>query len=287
MTIVTLSSSTPSKVKSRGRRRSSLSSVINPYTVQLCILSVLLGLSFSLLFLIEKDPFSTRPRENRHQTQTLTIDVTSDWPKGWKKMSFDEIWNELQCSPIRNDSNKPLPTLEEWTTMRDTFTRVVDPSLVFNDPVPPTLGYSFDKDKPIQPPFYAKISPGKGRGLFASRRIEKGELVHRGGTESDVIFPDGEKWRRYIFSLPRKLGCSIADWNWTQQLQHDGPLRMIVNLNIAALMNTGGLSWGIRPNVSPRDNISFKFYATKDIEKDEEILMDYDVFETNWVEVGL
>ena len=127
--------------------------------------------------------------------------------------------------------NKPLPTLDDWNFLRQTYKEIVvdDDDTTSKllpweeDLVPPTLGYSFgggDEDgddeeekkrHPIPPPYYAKLSPGKGRGLFASHFIPKGSLVHD-GTISDVIFPSAHKFREYIFSLPRNYACDAAEW---------------------------------------------------------------------------
>jgi len=227
------------------------------------------------------------------------------WPAGWERMSFDFIWNVMDCAPLRDDPYKPLPTLEDWTTMREVYTQVVEPALKFLDPIPPTKGYTYEKSEDgeaLPPPYYARTSPGKGRGLFATRNIKEGELVHRGGHESDVVFPDGVSWRRYVFTLPNRLACTISDWNWTQRLEDGGPLRMIVNLNvsdlllccsptcslsepffpilpvhssprqIAAMMNSGGYG-AEEANVLPRDPTSFEYYATRNIAEGEEILM--------------
>ena len=164
----------------------------------------------------------------------INTDETT-WPTDWEWMPYDYIWNVLDCAPLRDDPNKPLPTIEDWTTMREVYTQVVEPAKKFLDPIPPTMGYTYGKSEDgeaLPPPYYARTSPGKGRGLFASRNIKRGEVVHRGGHESDVVFPDGMSWRRYIFTLPNRLACSISDWNWTQRLEDGGPLRMIVNLNV-------------------------------------------------------
>jgi len=221
-------------------------------------------------------------------SDSINADETT-WPVGWERMSFDYIWNVMDCAPLRDDPNKPLPTIEDWTTMREVYTQVVDTAKTFVDPIPPTMGYTYGKSEDgeaLPPPYHARTSPGKGRGLFASRNIKMGELVHRGGHESDVVFPDGMSWRRYVLTLPNRLACTIADWNWTQRLEDGGPLRMIVNLNIAAMMNSGGYG-ADEANVLPRNPTSFEYYATRDIAEGEEILMDYKSFETNWAGVGL
>jgi hypothetical protein len=40
-------------------------------------------------------------------------------------------------------------------------------------------------------------------------------------------------------------------------------------------------------NVNPLSSISSLFYALRDIKKGEELLTDYDVYDTVWEEVGL
>ena len=74
--------------------------------------------------------------------------------------------------------------------MRRNFVSTVDAGAVFDDPVPPTVGYTLD-GRGAQP-YYPKLSKGMGRGLFASRDISKGEIIHR-GARSDIISPDGSE----------------------------------------------------------------------------------------------
>ena len=213
----------------------------------------------------------------------------SDFPDGWERYSYNDIRNYFNCWERSKDNNKPLPTLEDWQLMRDTYTQVVDNTKRWDDdPVPPTLGYSLKKGIPVPPPYYAKLSHGKGRGLFASRDIEKGELVHV-GYHSDVIFPSPIAWRKFVFSLPPPFACDQTDWHWMQRLEEGGPYRLIGSLNISSLMNSGGIEFGPgrMPNLLPSSSTSGDFYATKDIEKGEEILTDYDAYTTNWKLVGL
>jgi hypothetical protein len=175
--------------------------------------------------------------------------------------------------------NKPLPSLDDWNFLRRTYTQIVDNAIKpWNDDlIPPTLGYSILPGVPVPPPYYAKHSPGKGRGLFASRFIPKGELVHD-GTVSEVIFPNAMKFREFVFSLPRDYACDAAEWVWMQQLEKDGGYHLLMGINISALMNSGGADWGDKKsktvNAVPENEYSGKFYATRDIEEGEEILTE-------------
>eukprot|EP00574_Skeletonema_japonicum_P001032 CAMPEP_0201741814 /NCGR_PEP_ID=MMETSP0593-20130828/47002_1 /ASSEMBLY_ACC=CAM_ASM_000672 /TAXON_ID=267983 /ORGANISM="Skeletonema japonicum, Strain CCMP2506" /LENGTH=359 /DNA_ID=CAMNT_0048236153 /DNA_START=81 /DNA_END=1157 /DNA_ORIENTATION=- len=175
-----------------------------------------------------------------------------------------------------------------WESMLDAYNQVVDPAYKFDDEVPPTEGYRLNEDG--LPPYYAKLSPGKGRGLFASRDIQKGEIVHD-GTKSDVVFPNETSWKRFMFALPRKIACDQSEWTFTQQLEEDGPMRIVSSLNIAILMNQGNTLRDV--NVQPEDGngkpseYSSLFRAMKDIKIDEEILMNYGAYDTDFAAAGL
>lgn len=254
------------------------------------------------------------------------------FPPDWQSYTYRDIRWYFDCIPRSKDLNKALPTLDDWNLLRSTYTAVVDTSKYWDDdPILPTEGYSFDtvvrkvkkkkkkrkKDVEgtledgveveeeeeeeveveeivaIPPPYYAKQSKGKGRGLFASRNIQKGELVHNGDV-SDLIFPGtgsniAIKWKEFVFSLPRNLACDVTDWHWMQMKFEGDSYHMIGALDISILMNSGGTEFGpdMEPNVLPEDRYSGKQFALRDIMEGEEILTDYDAYYTNWREVGL
>jgi len=209
-------------------------------------------------------------------------------PKDWHLWGYYNFKDNFNCSGYLKDRTKPLPTMEYWETMLEAYNQVVDPTYKFDPDIPPTQGYRLNEDGP--PPYYAKLSPGKGRGLFASRDIQKGEIVHD-GNKSDVVFPDGLSWKRYMFALPRTLACDNAEWSFTQQFEEDGPMRVVSSLNIAILMNEGNTVKDV--NVQPEDGngkpseYSAVFYAMRDIKKDEEILMDYADYDTDYNAAGI
>jgi hypothetical protein len=197
--------------------------------------------------------------------------------RGWEKFGFHDIREHFACEDYSSNLEKPLPSLEDWEYLRNRYIEIVDKDAVFEDPVPPTEGYTFDENGP--PPYYA--SHGKrGRDLFASRDIKQGELIQ------DGEFPGGEAWRLYVFSLPRKRACDIADWSWTQKATTDGKYKLFSAMNISILLNGADSIYEV--NVKPSSSISSsRFYALRDIKKGEELLTDYDVYDTVWEEVGL
>eukprot|EP00574_Skeletonema_japonicum_P008801 CAMPEP_0201732160 /NCGR_PEP_ID=MMETSP0593-20130828/28067_1 /ASSEMBLY_ACC=CAM_ASM_000672 /TAXON_ID=267983 /ORGANISM="Skeletonema japonicum, Strain CCMP2506" /LENGTH=305 /DNA_ID=CAMNT_0048225083 /DNA_START=27 /DNA_END=944 /DNA_ORIENTATION=- len=222
------------------------------------------------------------------------------FPHGWESFTYHDIRDYFNCRERSNDNDKALPTLDEWNLLRQAYTLIVDDTQKWDDPIPPTQGYSFSHTSgssnnngvATPPPNYAKQSKGKGRGLFASRNITKGELVHN-GLLSDIIFPGygAIKWKEFVFSLPRDLACDCTDWHWMQIKHEDDDYHMVAALDISILMNSGGEEFGsdriMTPNVLPEDKYSGRQFAVRDIRKDEEILTDYDAYWTDWSEVGL
>ncbi|KAL7442908.1 hypothetical protein ACHAXH_009022 [Discostella pseudostelligera] len=201
-------------------------------------------------------------------------------PDGWEDYTFADIRNHFNCDEHAYDQNKPLPSLAEWTFLRKQMKLLVDPRLNLEDPVPPTQGYSLGNTG-APPPYYAQRSERKGRGLFASRDIKKGELV-QDGPHSFIVFPDALSFRRLVFALPRKSACDITEWAWHQELTPGGRLTIVVDTNTAALMNSSP-----EPNIAPKTDTDTKLYAVRDIRKGEEIYYDYNIYETDWSKVGL
>ena len=203
-------------------------------------------------------------------------------PNSWKTWGFKDFRKIYGCHDLPNHGTAALPNNEYWQILRDAYIEQVDNEYKFDDPIPPTEGYTLNENG--APPFYAGMAPGKGRGLFASRDIKKGELVHD-GTKGDVTFPDAMSFRRFLHGLPqRHHKCDVMQWCWTQKLEAGGPHVLLCELNISALMNGGG---GDGINVGPNNSTSRSFYAKKDIEKGKESLMNYRLVPGNWAAVGL
>lgn len=214
---------------------------------------------------------------------TADIYKNDDWQTWSRKKAKEKLkCRELQRELKRNGESQRLPSMEYWQAMRNAYIQEVDPTHVFDDPILPTEGYTLNESG--TQPFYAALSPGKGRGLFASRDIKKGELVHD-GAKADVSFPDGDSMRKFLHALPtREAACDVLQWAWTQQYEKNGPMMLLLEINIAILMNEGNTDEEV--NVLPKNKYSSKFYATRNIAKDEEILYDYSVYSTRWDKVG-
>lgn len=122
--------------------------------------------------------------------------------------------------------------------------------------------------------------------MFASRDIKFGELVHD-GIKCDIQFPsndDGMAWRRLVFNLPRNKACDVIDWSWTAQTEKGGKYKLFSAVDISVLCNGGNID---NFNINPNNDTSSQFYAIRDINKGEELLMFYDIYESVWEDVGL
>ena len=77
----------------------------------------------------------------------------------------------------------------------------------------------------------------------------------------------------------------MIDWTWTQKDKYDiEKYNIYSSMNIAILCN-GGNDKTI--NINANNDTSSKMYALRDIMKDEELLSDYEMYDTVWNRVGL
>jgi hypothetical protein len=220
------------------------------------------------------------------ETRNTGTKTWSKTPSNWESMTFDQLRSYYACHEHAHNPNKPLPTLEEWMFLKKQYRELVDDKAwILDSPVEPTMGFSHgtkDAYTNTPPPYYAgQSSDGKGRGLFASRSITKGELVHD-GPRSSVAFPNADSYRRLIINLPRNIACDVTEWAWTQRLAYGGEMKIVLDLNIAALMNSSE-----EPNIGPVNKYTTKMYALRDIGEGEEILHDYSVYTVEYEALGL
>ena len=103
-----------------------------------------------------------------------------------------------------HNRNKPLPTIKEWKVIKDAYLRYVDENQVFVESDKPDNGYNFDINEEL---CYAATGKN-GRGLFSTRDISKGELLHN-GQKTDLIFPNAKGFRQLVFNLPRDRACDV------------------------------------------------------------------------------
>jgi hypothetical protein len=67
--------------------------------------------------------------------------------------------------------------------------------------------------------------------------------------------------------------CDVMDWAWNRKLEENGPDYVCLGINISSLFRTTGNESDA--NVRPVTVTSPIFYATRDIQQDEEILTHF------------
>ena len=151
----------------------------------------------------------------------------------------------------------------------------------------------------------------KGRGVFVTEKVPKGTLVVNTDSDTIGIFKDGHTWRKFVATLPTYTACNVIEWSWVQdfRLEDKNDIRNGLTIMMAwdksNLLNNAdwtdskedpNIRCGTPPEGWPEkeDGIwglcQFHYYAIKDLEVGEEILMAYGEFEDffrDWPRIGM
>eukprot|EP00804_Cyclotella_cryptica_P003087 CCRYP_006075-RA/>CCRYP_006075-RA protein AED:0.03 eAED:0.03 QI:187/1/1/1/0.5/0.33/3/325/312 len=190
--------------------------------------------------------------------------------------TLKQMYYSRNCDMILN-STRPIYTEEQWQRFRDIWKLQggKDPSKRYkrndwrNSKAPPDL---------VPPLRAAQTTDGRGRGVFATRDIKKGEMTY-GGTKHYIFFYDGHSYRRFLDALSDDEACDIMKFTWPQDgVGTNGEPVIWGPMDDMALQNDGGED---RANIGcPEDKHCGMFdeYALRDIKKGEELLCDYSQF---------
>lgn len=221
-------------------------------------------------------------------------------PKLWWKFSIWDCYAYFSCDDVF-EATRPIYDSKKWMDLQIFYHEFAAQDLL-DAPLKEggqsrTFQYS---EESFEAPMIPFQSGDKGRGVKASRDIEKGELVYK-ATNNTVVFSDGHTWRKFLFAIHEKYRddvdsftpCEPLMWAWVQSLEGEEPLYIIVDLDNGSLMNTGKFEEGQEPpNVSCMKDggkCEMALYATTDIEEGEEILCNYNEFarKDGWDDMGL
>ncbi|KAL7522437.1 hypothetical protein ACHAWX_007106 [Stephanocyclus meneghinianus] len=173
----------------------------------------------------------------------------------------------------------------------------------------------------VVPSEIGDAGPDKGRGVFVTEFVPKGTLVINTDSDAIAIFKDGHTWRKFVATLPPYTGCNVIEWSWAQEIhpidKDDVDIRNGLSIFTAwdesnLLNNADWEDSEEEPNVKcgtppegwlehdkngvhggeqlPWGPCRYHYYAIKDLEVGEEILMAYGEFEDfhrNWPRLGL
>ena len=246
----------------------------------------------------------------------------------WWNYSRDDLYEKLfNCGEILHKithgpvTEKDIEKLQQqFNEMREKYKQEVN-LLPIHQPTPEN---SFSM---LTIPTEIKDAGRKGRGLFATEKVNKGSLIGSLNAGNVGIFKDGATWRSFAATLPRETACNLIEWNWVQEItpeKGDEDIReglsIFITFDESNLMNSALIvededeeEANIRcgsPFHSEHDSTNmneeghshesnqerwgpcrFDYYATRDIEAGEELLIDYNDFEDDdqhqWIEMGL
>mmetsp|Transcript_37908 Transcript_37908/g.77356 ORF Transcript_37908/g.77356 Transcript_37908/m.77356 type:complete len:211 (-) Transcript_37908:252-884(-) len=177
----------------------------------------------------------------------MALNITGCWELELPR----PIWNQSTWDFLQNTYRDSVE--EEWSS------------------IPPGPEDSF------QVPYEVRQSNGKGRGIYAREKVNKGQLVWL-PTETAIFFADQEEEFRYFLSeLPYDLACDVIQWAYVFQ-EEDDVFACGVDLGNGSFMNHGKAKDDM--NVVSREDGGM--VASRDIEVGEEILADY----TSFHEIG-
>jgi len=140
-------------------------------------------------------------------------------------------------------------------------------------------------------PVEGAITKDKGRGLIASRDIERGELIFT-GTNNTIIFDTGHSWRKFLWHLyhapptpdlyPEGFACDIQAWSWIQAVSNEMGLKIVVDIDESSLLNQPAIGEVANIQCGELDDedaeCGMDYYAIKDIKQGDEISCKYSDF---------
>ena len=206
------------------------------------------------------------------------------WLTDDKTMS--EFWYDSDCESFRR-KEQPIPSEELWRKLRETYVSVVGPneSRIADPSSSPWHGFGVS--------FEVKQAGEKGRGVFATANVSKGQLVWS-ATRFTAVFKTADLYRTFLRSLPYYECCQAMGFTWPARTKAEGKKPWIaVDLDPGALMNSGSHGYGKKEYKADVNNVECvgeakghlkgACFAIRDIAPGEEFLCDYRGFsDSSW-----
>merc|ERR1711957_746637 len=74
----------------------------------------------------------------------------------------------------------------------------------------------------------AEQAEGKGRGVYITEPVKKGQLVWT-ATKQSARFKDGSSYKEFLFTIPVDLACDVMQWAYVQSFGKDDFSRSKLN----------------------------------------------------------
>ena len=240
--------------------------------------------------------------------------ASGDYEK-YKREDFDwrihgttkDLWFHLGCNELFKNP-RPIHPQSVWEHARALYKSLAAKEDSMNSTLPDHELNGFSVD------FEARQSPGKGRGIYATKDIQEGQLVYQ--SKQTARFDNGPVYRKFILGLEVGFACDVLQWAYVQNLgeDHDDEdedededreyndlskykdLWVSVDLDEGCFCNDG--SWDdAGSNVGCAEDIAEEFpggcksnfFALRDIKAGDELLCFYGDFaiSNGWIAFGL
>ena len=190
-----------------------------------------------------------------------------------------DMWFNLKCDEVFARGPRPVPTADQFAESIRLYNSIVTDESKHIDASAEGIHVGLE----------VRQADGKGRGLFATSRIDRGTRWRDGYTKT-AIFYDPDHYRKFILGLEVDMACDVLQWAYGEDDDDDRPM-MVVDLDESTMCNDGGKEGG---NVGcdeddPAMDCERYEYAIRDIELGEEILCVYAHFDNpnSWEDMGL
>jgi hypothetical protein len=181
-----------------------------------------------------------------------------------------QLEEKLRC----HKRNRPIPDEEMWRLLRRAYTDVVGTE----ESAPHATFYA---------PVHVEQTDKKGRGIFATGPIKKGDPVW--DSDEEAVFEDRESLYKFLKSIPQLHVCDVLSWAWTEyeNVPNSFKKRLVLALNLdeSAMINNSRSKKLTNIGCDPYAAKKFEGgcdkyeFALKDIEAGEEIISFYDAGE--------
>jgi hypothetical protein len=209
---------------------------------------------------------------------------SDDWTLG-------KLWSRFDCNTVF-ESERPISTTETWMKMRHAYVDVVGSSKS-------TIGEPNEVDG-FFAPIEVRQSPGKGRGVFATEDIPRGQHICNVAIQR-AQFESGHDYKKFLHSISDDNVCDVLQYSYVtifgDDKENQDNARICVELDDGSMMNSIDLDHDtVDAGCLPEWNERFhggceeNDYALRDIKKGDEILVDYadsNFFTDGWKWFGL
>lgn len=240
-----------------------------------------------------------RHHNNKHNSVYSTVPEEYWYLKKWELEDF------LGCEEII-EAGRPVHSHEDWVSLRNAYRDIVgkEKSTLLPD----------DNIDGFNVRIVSKISPGRGRGVFAEEDIKRGTLVWTQKHQS-AQFRRGYHFRKFLATIPPEMACDVLMWAYVHDLNEaywdvndENKYDLVINCDLdeGSFINSGGWKDGAKGNIGCIDEFSDKYarkylpeysdsgcpenlFALRDIKAGEEILCKYADFAIpkGWMYLGL